>query len=137
MGVELVEGPDLVVADGYVKMRTTRGLKQVDVIYRRIDDDFLDPEVFRADSMLGVPGLMDAYRQGRVAIANAPGTGVADDKLIYAYSPQMVRYYLDEEQIIPMCRPIFARMPSSRPMCWPTLTAWSSKPPTPPAATAC
>lgn len=101
MGVELVEGPDLVVADGYVKMRTTRGLKQVDVIYRRIDDDFLDPEVFRADSMLGVPGLMDAYRQGRVAIANAPGTGVADDKLIYAYSPQMVRYYLDEEQIIP------------------------------------
>ena len=82
-------------------MRTTQGLRQVDVIYRRIDDDFIDPEVFRADSMLGVPGLMEVYRQGKVAITNAPGTGVADDKLIYAYVPQMIRYYLDEEQIIP------------------------------------
>lgn len=101
MGITLVEGCDLVVDDGYVKMRTTKGLCQVDVIYRRIDDDFLDPHVFRADSMLGIPGLMEVYRQGRVAIANAPGTGVADDKLIYAYVPQMIRYYLDEEVIIP------------------------------------
>lgn len=101
MGIDLVEGRDLVVDDGYVKMRTTKGLRQVDVIYRRIDDDFLDPKVFRADSMLGIPGLMEVYRQGRVAIANAPGTGIADDKLVYAYVPQMIRYYLGEEQIIP------------------------------------
>ncbi len=101
MGITLVEGCDLVVDDGYVKMRTTRGLRQVDVIYRRIDDDFIDPTEFRPDSMLGVPGLMEVYRQGRVAIANAPGTGIADDKLVYAYVPQMIRYYLDEEQIIP------------------------------------
>lgn len=101
MGITLVEGRDLVVDDGYVKMRTTKGLCQVDVIYRRIDDDFIDPAAFRADSMLGVPGLMEVYRQGRVAIANAPGTGIADDKLVYAYVPQMIRYYLDEEQIIP------------------------------------
>jgi len=101
MGVPLVEGRDLVVDDGYLKMRTTKGLEQVDIIYRRIDDDFIDPQVFRADSMLGVPGLMDVYRQGRVAIANAPGTGVADDKLVYAYVPAMIRYYLQEEQIIP------------------------------------
>ncbi len=101
MGITLVEGCDLVVDDGYVKMRTTRGLCQVDVIYRRIDDDFIDPTEFRPNSMLGVPGLMEVYRQGRVAIANAPGTGIADDKLIYAYVPQMIRYYLNEEQIIP------------------------------------
>lgn len=101
MGIPLVEGRDLVVEDGCVKMRTTRGLQQVDVIYRRIDDDFLDPVVFRSDSMLGVTGMMEVYRAGRVAIANAPGTGVADDKLIYAYVPQMIRYYLDEEQILP------------------------------------
>lgn len=101
MGIMLVEGCDLVVDDGYLKMRTTKGLQQVDVIYRRIDDDFLDPTVFRPESTLGIPGLMEVYRQGRVAIANAPGTGVADDKLVYAYVPQMIRYYLDEEQIIP------------------------------------
>jgi uncharacterized circularly permuted ATP-grasp superfamily protein len=82
-------------------MRTTRGLKRVDVIYRRIDDAFIDPTVFRADSLLGVPGLMEVYRSGRVAIANALGTGVADDKVIYAYVPQMVRYYLGEEIILP------------------------------------
>ena len=87
MGITLVEGCDLAVDDGYLKMRTTKGLQQVDVIYRRIDDDFLDPTVFRPDSMLGIPGLMEVYRQGRVAIANAPGTGVADDKLVYAYVP--------------------------------------------------
>lgn len=101
MGIELVEGRDLVVADGHLQMRTTQGLRQVDVIYRRIDDEFLDPDVFKADSLLGVKGLMEVYRDGKVAIANAPGTGVADDKMVYAYVPQMIRYYLDEEQIIP------------------------------------
>ncbi|NJN85209.1 MAG: circularly permuted type 2 ATP-grasp protein [Leptolyngbyaceae cyanobacterium SL_7_1] len=101
MGVELVEGRDLVVADGYLQMRTTKGLKRVDVIYRRIDDEFLDPLAFRPDSMLGVPGLMEVYRSGRVAIANAPGTGVADDKVVYAYVPQMIRYYLGEDQLLP------------------------------------
>ncbi|MGL4461680.1 MAG: circularly permuted type 2 ATP-grasp protein [Planctomycetia bacterium] len=101
MGVQLVEGRDLVVADGFVHMRTTCGFERVDVIYRRIDDDFIDPKVFRADSMLGVPGLMDVYRAGRVALANAPGTGVADDKVIYAYVPEIVKYYLGEEIIIP------------------------------------
>ncbi len=101
MGVELVEGRDLVVSDGYLQMRTTKGLQRVDVVYRRIDDDFIDPLVFRSDSKLGVPGLMEVYRAGRVAIANALGTGVADDKVIYAYVPQMIRYYLDEEQLLP------------------------------------
>jgi uncharacterized circularly permuted ATP-grasp superfamily protein len=101
MGTELVEGRDLVVADGYLQMRTTKGLRRVDVIYRRIDDDFLDPKTFRSDSLLGVSGLMEVYRKGRVAIANAPGTGVADDKMIYAYVPQMIRYYLDEDAMLP------------------------------------
>jgi len=100
MGIELVEGRDLVVVDDRVMMRTTTGLRQVDVLYRRIDDDFIDPEVFRADSMLGVPGLMRAYRAGRLALANAPGTGVADDKAVYAYVPEMIRYYLDQEAIL-------------------------------------
>lgn len=101
MGVELVQGDDLVVDDGFVFMFTTDGLEKVDVIYRRIDDDFLDPECFRKDSMLGVPGLMDAYRRGNVTLCNAPGTGVADDKVIYAYVPEMIRYYLGEEPILP------------------------------------
>jgi len=101
MGIELVEGRDLVVADGYLQMRTTRGLQRVDVIYRRIDDNFIDPKAFRADSLLGVPGLTEVYRQGRVAIANALGTGVADDKVIYAYVPQIIRYYLGEDQLLP------------------------------------
>ena len=101
MGIELVEGRDLTVADGYVMMRTTQGMQRVDVVYWRIDDDFLDPLVFRSDSQLGVPGLMEVYREGRVALANAPGTGIADDKAIYAYVPQMIRYYLDEEIVIP------------------------------------
>ena len=100
MGIHLVEGRDLVCEGGRVWMRSTNGLEPVDVIYRRIDDDFLDPTVFRQDSMLGVPGLIDVLRQGRVAIANAPGTGIADDKLIYAHVPAMIRYYLDEEPII-------------------------------------
>ncbi|MCS7225865.1 MAG: circularly permuted type 2 ATP-grasp protein [Gloeomargarita sp. SKYB31] len=101
MGVELVEGRDLVVVDGYVQMRTTKGLQRVDVIYRRVDDVFLDPQVFRPDSLLGIPGIMEVYRQGRVALANAPGTGVADDKVVYAYVPEMIRYYLDAEPILP------------------------------------
>lgn len=101
MGVELVEGRDLAVVDGYLQMRTTKGLQRVDVVYRRIDDDFIDPLAFRSDSMLGVPGLMEVYRSGRVAIANALGTGVADDKVIYAYVPEMIRYYLGEDQILP------------------------------------
>lgn len=101
MGVELVQGSDLVVRDGFVYMRTTGGFERVDVIYRRIDDDFLDPEAFRPDSMLGVPGLMEVYRQGRVALANAPGTGVADDKVIYAFVPKMIRYYLNDEPKLP------------------------------------
>lgn len=109
MGVELVEGRDLLVEDGYLKMRTTKGLQRVDVVYRRLDDDFLDPQVFRADSFLGVPGLMEVYRQGKVALANAPGTGVADDKVIYAYVPEMIRYYLDEE-------PLLANVPTY--LCW-------------------
>ncbi|WP_407682294.1 circularly permuted type 2 ATP-grasp protein [Pseudocalidococcus azoricus] len=100
MGVTLVEGRDLVVADGYVQMRTTKGLKRVDVIYRRIDDDFIDPAAFRADSMLGIKGITEVYRRGRVALANALGTGVADDKVIYAYVPQMIKYYLDEEILL-------------------------------------
>lgn len=100
MGVELVEGRDLVVSDGYVQMRTTKGLKRVDVIYRRIDDTFIDPLTFNPESMLGVPGLTEVYRNGRVALANALGTGVADDKVIYAYVPQMIQYYLGEEQIL-------------------------------------
>lgn len=109
MGVELVEGRDLVVEDGYLKMRTTKGLQRVDVVYRRLDDDFLDPQVFRPDSFLGVPGLMEVYRQGKVALANAPGTGVADDKVIYAYVPEMIHYYLDEE-------PLLANVPTY--LCW-------------------
>ncbi len=101
MGVELVEGRDLVVSAGLVWMRTTQGSERVDVIYRRVDDDFLDPTTFREDSVLGVPGLMDAYTSGRVALANAPGTGVADDKVVYAYVPQIVKYYLGEDIILP------------------------------------
>ncbi|MFN7925477.1 MAG: circularly permuted type 2 ATP-grasp protein [Bryobacteraceae bacterium] len=100
MGVQLVEGQDLVV-QGDVFMRTTKGLERVDVIYRRIDDDFLDPRAFRSDSLLGVPGLMDAYQRGRVALANAPGNGVADDKVVYAYVPDMIRYYEGEDPILP------------------------------------
>ena len=100
IGAALVEGRDLLVKDGFVYMRTTEGLRRVDVIYRRIDDDFLDPLVFRPDSLLGVPGLLHAFRLGHVALANAPGTGVADDKSVYACVPDMIRYYLGEEPIL-------------------------------------
>ncbi|MCW5235870.1 circularly permuted type 2 ATP-grasp protein [Verminephrobacter eiseniae] len=109
MGVELVEGQDLVVKDGFVYMRTTRGLQRVDVIYRRVDDDYLDPQLFRRDSTLGCHGLMGAYRAGHVGICNAVGTGVADDKSVYPYVPEMIRFYLDQEPILKnvptwMCR---------------------------------
>ena len=100
MGIELVEGQDLFVKDAFVYMRTTSGPKRVDVIYRRIDDSFLDPLAFRPDSMLGVPGLLAAYRLGHVVIANAIGTGVADDKSIYPYVPEMIRFYLGEEPVL-------------------------------------
>ena len=100
IGAALVEGRDLFVDGGFVYMRTTAGPRQVDVIYRRVDDDFLDPLVFRPDSLLGVPGLMHAFRLGNVALANAPGTGVADDKSVYAWVPDMIRYYLGEEPLL-------------------------------------
>ena len=100
MGVELVEGRDLLVNNHRVYMKTTRGLRQVDVIYRRVDDEFLDPLVFKADSLLGVPGLISAYRKGTVAIVNALGNGVADDKAVYTYVPTMIKFYLNEEPIL-------------------------------------
>ncbi|HXZ33343.1 MAG TPA: circularly permuted type 2 ATP-grasp protein [Terriglobales bacterium] len=109
MGVQLVEGGDLAVEDGTVWMRTTKGLHKVDVIYRRIDDDFLDPLAFREDSLLGVPGLLEVYRSGRVSLANAPGNGVADDKVVYTYVPEMIRYYEGED-------PILRNVPTFR--CW-------------------
>jgi uncharacterized circularly permuted ATP-grasp superfamily protein len=100
MGIELVEGRDLVVHDNIVYMRTTSGLQRIDVIYRRVDDDFLDPLAFRHDSSLGAPGLFNAYRAGNVVLANALGTGVADDKAVYAYVPKIIRYYLDQDPIL-------------------------------------
>ena len=100
MGVELVEGRDLFVQGDFVYMRTTRGPRRVDVIYRRIDDSFIDPLCFRPDSMLGVPGLMNAYRAGGVQICSAPGAGVADDKAVYTYVPEMIRFYLGEEPLL-------------------------------------
>ncbi|MEP7252991.1 MAG: circularly permuted type 2 ATP-grasp protein [Ginsengibacter sp.] len=100
MGIELVEGRDLIVDNNFVYMKTTKGLQKVDVIYRRVDDEFVDPLVFRPDSILGVPGIYWAYRKGNVAIINAMGNGVADDKAIYAYVPDMIRYYLNEEPIL-------------------------------------
>ena len=99
MGVPLAQGSDLIVDDDIVYMRTTEGLKRVDVIYRRIDDEFIDPQIFRKESLLGVPGIMTAYRKGNVALANAPGTGIADDKAIYAYVPKIIKYYLGEDAI--------------------------------------
>ena len=101
MGVELVEGRDLVVMDGFVHARTTKGFERVDVIYRRINDDFLDPTVLNPESVLGVPGLMDVYKAGRVALVNAPGTCVADDKVVCSFVPKIIKYYLDEDIIVP------------------------------------
>jgi uncharacterized circularly permuted ATP-grasp superfamily protein len=101
MGIEIVEGRDLAVSDSRVFMRTTKGMEPVHVIYRRIDDDFLDPTVFRRDSQLGVPGLVHAYRSGNVSLANSIGTGIADDKVMYYFVPRMIKYYLDQEPLIP------------------------------------
>jgi uncharacterized circularly permuted ATP-grasp superfamily protein len=114
MGIELVEGQDMFVRDEAVFMRTTQGPQRVDVIYRRIDDDFLDPLVFRPDSMLGVPGLLTAYRAGRITIANAIGTGVADDKSIYPYVPEMIRFYLGQSPIIGNVHTWLLRKPEDR-----------------------
>jgi len=111
MGVPLVEGRDLAVHDNLVYMRTTAGLRRVDVIYRRVDDDFIDPLAFRGDSALGVAGLFNAYRAGQVTICNAPGTGVADDKAVYAYVPAIIRYYLGEEAILPNVETYLCREP--------------------------
>ncbi|MEQ9675559.1 MAG: circularly permuted type 2 ATP-grasp protein, partial [Roseovarius indicus] len=107
MGVELVEGHDLRVVDGRVAMRTTEGYKPIDVLYRRVDDDFLDPLNFNPDSALGVPGIMDVYRAGGITIANAPGTGIADDKAIYSYMPDIVEFYTGE-------RPLLENVPTWR-----------------------
>jgi len=101
MGIELVEGRDLVVDKGFLYMRTTAGLRRIDVLYRRVDDDFLDPLCFRPDSVLGVPGLMNAYRVGNLALVNAVGTGVADDKAIYPFVPDMIKFYLNQDPILP------------------------------------
>ena len=112
MGVPLVEGRDLVVLDNMVYMRTTQGLRRVDVIYRRVDDDFIDPLTFRSDSGLGAAGLFNAYRAGNVVIANAPGTGVADDKAVYAFVPEIIRYYLGEDAILPNIETFLCREPA-------------------------
>jgi uncharacterized circularly permuted ATP-grasp superfamily protein len=114
MGIELVEGSDLVVDNQRVYMKTTTGLKQVDVIYRRVDDDFIDPLVFRPDSMLGVPGIYGAYRMGHVAIVNAMGNGVADDKAVYTYVPDMIKYYLNEDPILKNVPTYQLAMPENR-----------------------
>ena len=114
MGIQIVEGQDLVVQDKKVYMRTTKGLEKVDTIYRRVDDDFLDPKVFRKDSILGVPGLVEAYRAGNVSLANAIGTGVADDKVVYKYVPDMIRFYLSEEPILANVPTYLASNPKER-----------------------
>ena len=132
MGIPLVEGRDLVVDNHKVYMKTTAGLQQVHVIYRRIDDDYLDPLVFRPDSALGVPGLMSAYRKGNVAIVNAVGNGVADDKAVYAYVPDMIKYYLNEETFYQMCLPMGWKMPKNDNMFLTILKRWSLNEPTNP-----
>ena len=109
MGVELVEGRDLVVMDGLFMPEPREGFARVDVLYRRINDDFLDPKAFKSESMLGVPGLMEVYKAGRIALVNAPGTCVADDKVVCAFVPQIIKYYLGEDIIVPNV-PTF--------MCW-------------------
>jgi uncharacterized circularly permuted ATP-grasp superfamily protein len=113
MGIDLVEGRDLLVHDNVVYMRTTSGVKRVDVIYRRVDDDFIDPLAFRHDSALGVAGLMNAYRAGNVVIANTIGTGVADDKAVYSYVPDIIRYYLDEEPLLGSVETFRCREPNA------------------------
>ena len=114
MGVPLVEASDLVVDEGHVKMLTTHGPQRVDVIYRRVNDEFIDPKTFNPDSVLGVPGIMDVYRRGRVALANAPGAGVADNKVIYAFVPDMIRYYLQQDPILPNVETLLCARESDR-----------------------
>jgi uncharacterized circularly permuted ATP-grasp superfamily protein len=114
MGIEIVVGADLVAQDGLIFMKTTQGLQRVDVIYRRIDDDFLDPGVFRPDSVLGVPGIVDAYRRGNVSLANSIGTGVADDKVTYYFVPRMIRYYMDQDPILPNVETYLSHFDSDR-----------------------
>jgi len=114
MGVPLVEGNDLVIHDNRLYVRTTHGLKQIDVLYRRVDDDFLDPLAFRRDSVLGVAGLLNVYRAGNVALVNAPGTGVADDKSLYRFVPDIIRYYLGEEPLLDIVPTYLARWPKDR-----------------------
>jgi uncharacterized circularly permuted ATP-grasp superfamily protein len=113
MGVELVEGQDLRVIDGHVAMRTTQGYKRIDVLYRRVDDSFLDPMTFRPDSALGVPGIMDVYRAGKITIANAPGTGIADDKAIYSYMPEIIEFYTGRKALLPNIQTWRCSEPSS------------------------
>ena len=124
MGVELVEGQDLFVQNDTVFMRTTRGPQRVHVIYRRVDDDFLDPLAFRKDSMLGVPGLFAAYRAGRVTLANAIGTGVADDKSIYPFVPDMIRFYLAEDPILNNVPTYMLCKPKDLDTRWPISPSW-------------
>jgi uncharacterized circularly permuted ATP-grasp superfamily protein len=114
MGIEMVQGSDLFVDDAAVYMRTTSGRRRVDVIYRRVDDDFLDPLAFRSDSLLGVPGLLAAYRMGRLTLANSIGCGVADDKAIYAYVPTIIKHYLGEDEILPNVKTYLADLPGER-----------------------
>ena len=126
MGVELVEGRDLFCRDNVVYMRTTQGDQRVDVIYRRIDDDFLDPLQFRPDSVLGVAGLLNAARAGNVMIANAVGNGVADDKLVYTYVPDMIAYYLGEKPVLPNVDTFRCWLDEDAPTCWTSWTSWCS-----------
>ena len=128
MGIELVEGRDLVCVDHKLFMKTVHGLRQIDVLYRRIDDDFLDPVVFRPDSLLGVPGLTAVLRAGNAAVANAIGTGVADDKAVFAYTPAMIRYYLDEEPMLPIVETYLLRDPDVREMVLRDLDRYVVKP---------
>jgi uncharacterized circularly permuted ATP-grasp superfamily protein len=137
MGAELVEGHDLRVVDGRIAMRTTRGYTPIDVLYRRIDDDFLDPLNFNPESLLGVPGIMDVYRAGGITIANAPGTGIADDKAIYSYMPDIVEFYTGEKAILKNVPTWRCSDEDSLPMCSSISTNSSSRKCTAPAATAC
>jgi uncharacterized circularly permuted ATP-grasp superfamily protein len=137
MGIELVEGKDLFVKDDFVYMRTTRGPQRVDVIYRRLDDDFMDPEVFRKDSTLGVAGLLRAYRAGNVTLANAFGTGIADDKSIYPYVPKMIEFYLGEKPILQNVPTYVCREKTTSNTRWTTSLSWSSRKCTARGATAC
>ena len=137
MGIELVEGRDLVCRDNVLYMRTTSGRRRVDVVYRRIDDDFLDPVQFRPDSMIGCPGLVNAARAGNVTLANAIGNGVADDKLTYTYVPEMIRYYLGEQPLLPNVHDLPAgRSGRAGATAWPGPTGWCSSRSTAPAGTA-